>query len=453
MDRSGFGLGKPLILLSMTVFTISIVRTVTEGYPYPLDSDAALFQHAGWYIINGATPYVDIWDIKPPLTFYTTILFAYLSLRNVVLLHFFSIIFTSLMGVYIVYLVGVITYEITEDTFSSLMAGISPLTVAGFHYLPSLGFRPKYFAIAFGLLGVLFQLRNKPLLSGIFAAGGAGFIQHAIIFAISSLLIAGKYEYKRIVRTLGGMFLITILSIFPILVFGDIKTMLVEVIVAPVSTSEPTGVFEIVRNFGKGLVYTGYSSIVIVVGILGIILGTVKQSSKYLWVSVGAIFSAIQIFILDFDSYPDLFYGLVFISIGVGIAIDESSRKPRAIAGGIVISVLLLSTLFLGGFGLVTNETVYTQSLDDSLESSDTIIHTLVTNMEDYFGAEHMRSDDRARSHSVTTYTPIQELYWAKQVPSSCHYRLSNAEQLWMEQRSESTDTKKCHYSFNIMGM
>ncbi|MUV89436.1 hypothetical protein GJ629_05605 [Halapricum sp. CBA1109] len=44
--------------------------------PLFISMDSALFQHAGWYITQGAMPYTDIWDIKPPLIYGVTTLLA-----------------------------------------------------------------------------------------------------------------------------------------------------------------------------------------------------------------------------------------------------------------------------------------------------------------------------------------------------------------------------------------
>jgi hypothetical protein len=67
----------------LTLATIG--RFLLEAF-YITD-DSALFQHAGWYITHGATPYVDFWDLKPPLVYVGTTTLAVLTGVNMVLLH------------------------------------------------------------------------------------------------------------------------------------------------------------------------------------------------------------------------------------------------------------------------------------------------------------------------------------------------------------------------------
>lgn len=435
-----------IVVVAIMSFSLSVVRKfAASGRPQP-GADAAFFQHAGWYITQGAIPYIHIWDVKPPMTHFTTTGLALLSFGDMFVLHALSVLLMVTAGVLIVLFVGEIVYTLAEDRVAGLTAGISVLCLGGFHYLPASGFYPKYLAICLGLGGILLQYRARPLYSGVAAALSAGYIQHAAVF---SLLIVGltlqRHGRAGLRRTLFGMVATTAVVVAPILAVGAGEAMIVEAVIVLFTASEPTGVLSIFRRLGKGLVLTGYASIPVLLGVYGLIRTGVQRDHQAWWVVAGGGLYAIQIFFFDFDSYPDLFFGLMFVAIGVGLLVASLDGRRRRAVVAVVIVVATISVVFLGGVGIVANETVYTQSLDDSLESSDTLIHTTVKEVEAIFGARSMRRDSVYTESDIPTDRPdVVELFWSKGIPPSCHYRLSTTEVVWIERTGGSYTAQTC---------
>lgn len=65
------------ILLPWVVllFALSFGRYLIFLWPATA-TDPAFFQHTEWYILNGGVPYVDVWDVNPPLVFGLTAVLA-----------------------------------------------------------------------------------------------------------------------------------------------------------------------------------------------------------------------------------------------------------------------------------------------------------------------------------------------------------------------------------------
>jgi len=433
-----------LVLIAVLSFGISSARMLLSAERPPISIDAAFFQHAGWYITQGAVPYVDIWDINTPLAFEATAFLAFLSGGNMYLLHLLSMAVSVSTGVAIVYLTGTLTYEVTNDKLASLTAGLTLLTLAGFHYLASTGFRPKYPSIAFGLAALLLQFRDRPGYSGCAAAISAGFVQHSAVFAILALGLAiQRGGRKRLTNTILGMLLTTIVVVAPLVIVGAGEAMLVQTVLVPLSGSGSTGLLSIVRRLGKGMILTGFASIPIVLGVYGLFRIGTRDIRKNWWILSGGTIYGIQVFLVDFNSYPDLFFGLVFVAMGLGLLVNTLDEPKRRIIPGVLAIIVLISVVSLGGFGYVTNETVYTKSLDDSLAESDTILHNVVLSAEEYFNARDARGG-QMNPDLPFDRPDLEALYWEKQKPPSCHYRLSAKEIQWIERTGGAYEKENC---------
>jgi len=435
-----------LIFLSLFSFATSLARNFSKGNKPILNADSAFFQHAGWYINQGAIPYIQIWDIKPPMTYYTTTALARLSIDNMYNVHIYNVILTIISGILIVLFVGELINQITNDNIASVIGGISVLTFAGFHYLASQGFRPKYLSIAFGLLGIILQYRDRPFQSGLTSALSAGYVQHAAIFAIITLGIAAQNSEKStIYKTFIGMLIMTLLVILPIYWFNANSQMITQVILVPFAASEPMSMLETIRRVGKLLLYTGYSMVIFIIGAYAIMKTSISNLSENWWVILGLLMYIIILLIADFDNYPDIFFLLIFVSIGVGLYVAHAEKSKKSIVIALVTIIAIFSVISMGGVGLVTNGSVYTQSLDQSLNSSDTLIHNGVKTIEAQFNAESLRRNSITEKPSIIrNRISMTDLFWKKETPVSCHYRLSEAELIWIEHSNSTYSTKTC---------
>jgi len=437
---------RRLVIGSIAAATVvlSAARVIVISDAPIIDIDAAFFQHAGWYVTQGATPYVDIWDIKPPLTIWTTTVLAVLSFGSMSGLHMMSTMIIALAFVVIAVLVSDITHRMTGDARAGLAAGISILVFPGFHYLAVRGFRPKYLAIVLGLAAIQLQAHDRQVSSGASAAASAGFVQQGIVFP---LLVAGmaaqeadRGRTERLGRTIGGMAAVTAVVVLPVLVTGAFDPMLEQVVV-PLGTSDRTPLLSII---GKGIVILGYAVVPVLVGVYGLIRAGVRDPAETWWVVVGGGLYGVQIFLLDFDAYPDLFFGLVFVAFGIGLAVDTTGDRSGEVIVVLVTTVALISVLLLGGIGIASHPVTTEEPTQKTLPQ--VVISTVEATV---FGGEYHTSD-ATEANAIdgidSPYGPerMRYLYWNKVKPDSCHYRLSGPEIKWIRKTSDSFMTKQC---------
>lgn len=439
---------QTLVLTSVTVLLVSLVRVMGFSGRPPVNGDAAVFQHAGWYITQGAVPYVDFWDPKPPLNFELSTILAFISGGNMYLLHLLSVFATAVAAVGSVVLVGLMTWHETNEGGAALFAGATMLSLAGFHYLPGLGFRPKYFALCSGLLGLYLVVRKDPFLAGATAAAAAGFWQLAVIFPIL-VLLQFRQDSRSIVRAILGMLVTTVLVLLPIVAWGALVPMIAEVIVAPFVTPESQSVL---FRLGKGPLVLGYTTIPVLIGLFG--LGVAYKSDKRLpgWILGLGLWAAFQILFVDFDSYPDLFLGMVVASLGVGYAYTYLNGRRRRVIVTVVLTVLCLSVVLFGGAGIVTygvEAEYYPFGMEHEIAPQDQPVlqHVIVG-----FGYS-MRMDASNDERSENSITPatlpdmtaeMEYIYWNKVKPDRCHYRLSVMERQYMQLTGQTGAERAC---------
>lgn len=134
-----------LSVLVMGAAILLVVSTTKQfiDEPYHINKDSALFQHAGWYITQGATPYVDFWDLKPPLIYAVTTALALVADGDMHLLHLLSVALANAVVIAGVVLLGVLTHRLTDHGLASLVAGATMFVVPTVYFFPSAGLRPR----------------------------------------------------------------------------------------------------------------------------------------------------------------------------------------------------------------------------------------------------------------------------------------------------------------------
>jgi len=80
--------------LVATVAVVLAAATVGRRLLRPLavSRDSALFQHAGWYVLQRVTPYADFFHVRLPLIYAITTVLAALSGGNMAALHVLSVL-------------------------------------------------------------------------------------------------------------------------------------------------------------------------------------------------------------------------------------------------------------------------------------------------------------------------------------------------------------------------
>lgn len=407
------------ILVGVTTAVVSLMTVVRFSQnPFYIHKDSALFQHGGWWITEGGRLYVDIWDLKPPLIYFVTTLLAFVSFGDMALLHLLSIGLTVGIVIGGVTLVGVLTHRLTGDGVASLTAGLTMFILASLYTFPVAGIRPKYFALLCGVGGLVLAVDDRPFVGGLVGAAAAGFWQ---LGAPMAFLVVGiclqRGGARAAGRAVAGGLTMTVLTVLPFVLTGRAIPLFVEAVLAAVYGVERYTIVGRVLLIG---VEYGYGAAVIPLAIYGWGRGLAVDASQYWWVAVGGVIYLGQIF-LEFQGAIELVLLFVFLALGVGVAIAHAATPSRRslLAVGVVLLVVT------SGYWNIGAEPPLKAELEAAYDEED--IPTYESLPE---GPEGWPS--------------MQEIYWEKQQPEFCHYRLGLKQQYFEQQTGGSIYKSTC---------
>lgn len=425
-------------LYSGIAFLIQGIRfAITRDWP-SIGPDPALFQHAGWYVTQGARMYIDIWDPKPPAVIETTAILSILSGGDVYIHHSLSIFATICAMVTSAVLITLIVQEMTEEYLSGILSGIVFISFPFVLINPFHGFGVKAFTVMFGLLSIYAAKSNKPALAGGSAVLSAAYWQFSLIFVLIAFLILPQRRLRRFVA--GGIVTGGIIMA-PIIYWGAVIPMVVETIIAPASGGE---VQSFLYRLVKGVLALSWSIPLCVIGVLGIFSHIRKRSEDWDWLLLFIMWFSLQIFVLDYDGSDDLMYGFVLVAIGVGLLYDyELKSYPKRGLRGFVLALVLFNTLTLGGVGIVDHSEIHGDDDDSALLPKFVLWTAHHAGYEEY----QLGGSSPADLYEVESpYGPekVKELFWNKTIPTSCHYRLSGLELAWINETSDTYIQESC---------
>jgi hypothetical protein len=403
-----------LAVVALCIEAIPVWKVTLAAERPPIAPDAALFQHAGWYLTNGARLYADVWDVKLPLTAELTAILATVAGDDVYALHLLSVGTMVLAACGIVVLVGRLTYELTADAYASTIAGLSMFLLAGFHVRPAYGVKARYFLLLAGLLAIYLSLRDAHFWSGTAAAASVGFWQLGAIFPVVLLALAAqRRDGRALARIVAGGVAFSALMFAPVLAWGTASEMLVQAVIVPLALPEQTGLLP--RVVG-GVAHFKYASPLVLLGSYGLLRGARRRFERTdWWVVAFAVYFGLIVFFVDFEvgGYTDLIAGLAFVAIGLGAFAATLDRRVRRHAlTAAVLAVLVVNVAALGSLGLV---------FPSVSTPGATPMRELQTN-ERAIESPHV-SDDQPG---------VRYVYWNRLQPDTCHYRLSLMEVRWL---------------------
>lgn len=263
-----------LLLLIITVLSqlaspiAEILGLISRTVPW---DDPAVFQHGGWYITQGAVPYVDFWDVKPPLIYFLTTSLAILSGGNMEVLHILSWITSASAIVGISLVIGLIINKLTSNGCASLVGGGTPLILSALFIFPRGGAYPQFFSLFLGLLSIYSLMNDSPFLSGVFSVLATGFYYPEGIFSILILIIIIKNRnFEHLKWVIFGTTMTGLLILVPFLLWENITALFVETVLVSI----------LIEGSGPGLLASmtamsgvlGPAAIVIPFGVVGWIM-------------------------------------------------------------------------------------------------------------------------------------------------------------------------------------
>ena len=390
-----------VVLVAGSVGVVGLATVVKFAVsPFYIHKDSALFQHGGWYILNGGTLYVDIWDLKPPLIYWVSAVLALLSFGNMAVLQIYGIIAAVAAVSGGIIFVGLTARRLTDDRFAALVAAGSMLLVTSLYTFPYAGIRPKYFAFLCGAGALYFALEDRHLASGVAAALAAGFWQLGGLLAFLVVAInADRGGARGAGQTIAGGLVVTVLTVLPFVLTGRTIPLFVEVVLGPIYGVER---YTLVGRLLTLVVELGPGLLLVPIAFAGYALAIQRDWRAYWWVAAGGGLYSLQIF-LEFQGTIELVLFFVFLALGAGVFTAELSMPSRqSTLAGVLVVLILLSGLWAEGSVFPgKNAAVDLQQEHD------------IPNYEDL-------PPDPPNSPSM------QEIYWEKQKPDNCHYRLGH---------------------------
>ncbi|WP_254531161.1 DolP-mannose mannosyltransferase [Natrinema gelatinilyticum] len=426
-----------LVPVVAVLFAAGFSRFMHNTWP-SIGTDPAFFQHTGWYVLNGGVPYIDVWDVNPPVPFGIAAVLALFSGGDMLVLHGLSSVVTTLVAAASVLLVGWVAALVTGEDAPAIAAGLTMLVVPELFLLSPGGVRAQVYALFFGALALALSLRDRPFPAGAVAALSAGSWQSGGVFA---LLVIGM-AYQRNGRTgalwaVAGGAVVTAAVVLPFAAAGAFVPMFVETVVATLSAGSPYSLAE--RIYSLLLVF-GYGSLLLPVAFYGWATAAVRDVRERWWIPAGGAFLLLQVLFVDLDGSTDAFLYLAFVALGVAITVervstwlsaapadrgDDTTRTDRrrwmTVGTVAVVGVLVLSGLswHLG---------------------SPALQSTLQTKQQ----AAEPEGEPLPITPGDGDAPSMQTIYWEKLQPETCHYRLSWNEVRWVSMTDDRLDRRTC---------
>lgn len=400
-----------LIISQTTIIElILILPNILLSGRIRLRGDGMIFSYFGYLMTRGYTPYIDMFDIKPPLVYEFGYVTTVLSGGDPYWQAVLSIVICGAAVVVIVALVGWIVYHETGNPTAAYAAGTVPLVIPRFYTYAATGFRPKYLTVMFGLLAITLLVRRRPFASGASSALAAGFWQFGILFPAVVL-----WSYKKRRREAGwtilGILVVTVVALVPIALGGSkaLLAMIEQVILAPIISPEPTQLDRHLRPFFTRR--AGAALPIIVLGLVGTLCTLTRDHSDTLltWLPIGAAWAIVQVLWLDFDGVgPDIYLLLVVAALGYGLWADQIGDETTA-----VLAVVLVAGIMFIGHGV--------------LDSYGFIIRPFPSDV---------------------SLGRLERLYWMQPEPTACHINRARVEKLFIYALDGSTGRTTCYYDF-----
>ena len=415
----------PLKLIFIGIVVLFCIFPVVVNFivfdPPKMTQDAAMFEHAGWFMTQGAKPYLNFWDPKPPLVFETTFLLALLAQGKMYLIHLFSVLLSSGAVAGILILTTSISYHLTKNRLASVLGALVLLAVPDFFTLASKGFHPKYFMILCGLAAVYLQVKNqKHFLSGALSAASIFFWLPGFVFLLITLGISAfKTTLKELKSTILGITITGLVILIPIFLWGVIEPMLVEVIFVPFTVKETQTVLDRIIRLISDLGIWGLMPLLL--GGFGIFIPLTdpERFKTSWWISAGGVWFGAQMLLIDYDNIPDSFVFLLFCGLGMSFFLDWIIVRKKSSPILILAAFLILIPVLFKGIHWGFQEIAF---------KPDRISL-----------AAH---EDRPEGYDEPP--EMVRIFWNKGIPDTCHYRLSPMEIQWMEKTGQTGSEKIC---------
>ena len=345
LDRHWRGALVAIILMLETALFASQVP-LRGGRPW-VGIDSFAYQYMGWYwTAHGGIPYLEVWEVKPPLAYEVPALLAFVTGDNMVALYAASAGLTIAALIGGVLLAGTLVEEYTGDGLAALAAGLVVLSYPYMFKQAAWGFRPKPLLVVCGLTSFYFLLHERWMFAGAAGAAAAGFWQLGIVFPVIAIVGGFRNGRQAGLHALAGAALVTAAVVAPFVLAGPmaVRAMVAEVVFAPLL--DPPS-FDIVARILRGGRWLDFANPTVFVGGMTALLAW-RLSGRTWWLSVAAVWFGFQALYLDFGGQTDLVVGMAIAGIGYGFLVGHLDERWRVLLVVAAVAALTLNIWNVG---------------------------------------------------------------------------------------------------------
>jgi hypothetical protein len=305
--------------------------TALPAGTWPWLGDSVIFEYIGWFLAEGNRLYIDVWEVKPPLSFEVTALLALLAGEQVVLYHVLNLLANAAAIAVGAAAAAGIVHDLTGDRLAAVVAGVAPFALPVYSFRALVGFKPKYLVVATGLGCLWLAYRERPVAAGAVSAAAVGTWQFAAVFPCCVVGLCWQRGGRRAaLRAIAAGLGAGALVLLPVLYWGALPAMVAETVFAPLLLTRGQPLLARVWDVGLAL---GPWVPVALVGVAGLVrrATTGRLAREWLLLVLGGWF-AVQLAALDYDNPPDLFPWVAVLSLGVGLAVAALRDGPPGLA-------------------------------------------------------------------------------------------------------------------------
>ncbi len=359
------------LILASGVGIFAIVVWLQYGvFEFPLTNDMGIYLSGGKELLEGNVPYVAVFDVKPPMTFFVSAISLSFFTNLLGLSPIFAIrIVMLLFGGGTVFFTYLLIYHLSNDRMHAIFSSIILLSFTGLGWTALSG-RPKMLMVFFTVACLYSLVRKKWFIAGILGSLSALAWQPGAILPIVVILYALTDKQQRKIQflrsALGTALPIVAVTIF-FFIMGGLQELISQTVLFTVTFKETVHwgfntatnllIYSIVYHYGTELLF-------FIAALLGFIFFTYRWRKtlinfKHPLLFFYLAFVPLALYSLyDFQGLWDLVPLLPFVSfftayfllrLGKKIASyiqRKTKRSCHKIKTGVIASVIILSSLY-----------------------------------------------------------------------------------------------------------
>lgn len=328
------------LILATGISIFAIVIWLQYGIlKYPILYDHGIFLYGGEELLEGNIPYVHVFDVKAPISFFVPagglLIFSHILGLSPWLANMVTMLILGGGTIFFTYL---LTYHLFKDRINALLAAVILLSFTSFGR-SSLSGIPKLIMLFFAISCLYALVRKKWFTAGLLGSLSAFTWQPAAIFPIIVIIysLANKQHRKlQLTRALLGVAL-PLIAIFMFFFFtGGLNEMIDQTFIFSIlyKQSAHWGFQSAIGIIIHEIIYThGTEILFFISGFLGFFILTYKERKNLINLKtlIPLIFFSFVILalysLIDFQNWPDMITVLPFIAIFASYFLIKLSKK------------------------------------------------------------------------------------------------------------------------------